>query len=509
MRNRALRGRRFRTALMSAIMLIPGLSLDCPSGTPKFHEARAASACAADPQPAISPQTPSDVCIANFNVLPIQYFDDYSWRAFLSLVWPADLNHRGKPDTSLQLGDMSRPRVFETYKAEWELFPDQLTDPGPWNAFAQNNPCNLATVGPTDMILGTFSFSKFGNLGEAGNPPGQPLVGTLVAQNRTYVRYSTGFNETEYTQIVSGKLYLISNQTNVTLSNGSIDVKAAWMDMTNVANPDRYYTRMAWLLDPISKTCSKTLVGLIGIHIVQKTPSRPQWIWSTFEHIDNVVPTTGHGMALNDGSSTPMPDNFPTANRWQPVLPPPPPPYNVQRVKRIFNDGDSNSNGGVIPTTATNARYQAAVANTVWKNYQLVMTQWPVPHPSNLPSVPPTQDGKIGNTFPGKSPLDATAFANTALETFDQKTVTAGCMNCHNGTRLQTDFLWSLAVNGFTGGSPATASTTHPATVSVTHPATTQMSLAPDTKAVKAAHINELLDLMQSTGDASKTDGGK
>lgn len=29
-------------------------------------------------------------------------------------------------------------------------------------------------------------------------------------------------------------------------------------------------------------------MGLVGFHIVQKTPSAPQWIWSTFEQVDNV-----------------------------------------------------------------------------------------------------------------------------------------------------------------------------------------------------------------------------
>jgi hypothetical protein len=481
--------------LASVALLASSISLEQRWGRLEFQSAHAAGACAADPQPTISPQTPNDVCIANFNILPIQFFDDYSWRTFISLVWPADLNHRGQPDITLKLGDTSRPLVFETYKAEWELFPPQLTDPGPWNSVAQNNPCNLTKVSPGDMILGSFSFSKFGNLGEAGVPPSQPLVGTLVAQNNNYVRYWTGFNETEFTKIAAGKLYLIANQTNVTFPNGSIDVKAAWMDMTNVAAPDRYYTRMAWLLDPTSNTCSQKLVGLIGLHIVQKTASRPQWIWSTFEHVDNVVATTGHGMALNNGDGTPMPRNFPTPNLWPPKFPPPQ-PYNVQRLTPIFS-ATTFAGSPVVPTTTTNTRYQTAIANTVWKNYQLVMTQWPVPNPPTLPSVPPTQDGSIDNTFPGNGNA-STAFANATMETFDQTRITAGCMNCHNKTQTQTDFLWSLAVNGFTSGTPATPNV-----------ATAERSQPLDTKMRKAAHIQELFDLMHSTLDASNTEGSK
>jgi len=34
--------------------------------------------------------------------------------------------------------------------------------------------------------------------------------------------------------------------------------------------------------------CLERTLGLVGIHIVHKTTSRPQWIWTSFEHRDNV-----------------------------------------------------------------------------------------------------------------------------------------------------------------------------------------------------------------------------
>ena len=33
--------------------------------------------------------------------------------------------------------------------------------------------------------------------------------------------------------------------------------------------------------------CTRNL-GLIGFHAVHKTASRPQWIWTSFEHVKNV-----------------------------------------------------------------------------------------------------------------------------------------------------------------------------------------------------------------------------
>src|SRR5262249_17833192 len=61
-------------------------------------------------------------------------------------------------------------------------------------------------------------------------------------------------------------------------------------------------------------------------------------------------------------------------------------------------------------TKATNARYQAKLAGTVWANYQLAATEWPTkPVPADSDGVP----------FPG--PLGATCAANAVMETYFQK----------------------------------------------------------------------------------------
>ena len=48
-----------------------------------------------------SPEIPADVCIPNpFTELTIDYFDDYSWKAFVAVVWPAAKGQRGVADTA-------------------------------------------------------------------------------------------------------------------------------------------------------------------------------------------------------------------------------------------------------------------------------------------------------------------------------------------------------------------------------------------------------------------------
>ncbi len=427
------------------------------------------------PVPTItSPLVPADVCMPqNFssNQNPIAFFDDYSWRVFVAMVWPARTGQRGVPDTTRDLGNPSGPLVFETLKQDWEFFlPNGAAPAANWQDFGQS-PCPNVKVGFDDLVLA--SFSKFGNLGQAGFGD---LVHALPAQNRTWVRYATAFNEVEFDQIVPPKLYLRSNLPagGLTFAVGALDVKSSWIQMDNVPHPERYYTRQAWIKDPVSGNCSVTpvTVGLVGIHIVQKTPSRPQWIWSTFEHVDNVPPREGGStippFAFNNGDGTPMPPSdrnggFPPTDWQKPVL------YNVDRLVPI----NSSTHG-------TNNTYRQKLAGTIWQNYELVMTQWPL-----VPNSP-TTPGTITNTFPGKG--DNSAFANTTLETWDQIDVKTGCMNCHNVTRTKTDFLWSLQINAF-------PSTLGPNVFAL---------IAPGKKPLTQVHLSKPLDQLRSLLQAAQ-----
>lgn len=397
-----------------------------------------------------SAQVPGDVCIPNgFVGNPIAFFDDYSWKSFVSLMWPALQGQRGAPDSAKKIGDLGQPLVFETFKADWELFQ---RFPTAWTDFGAPNPCAPANVGFTDMVLA--SFSKFGNLGEGDF--GQ-LAHALPAQNHTWVRYATAFNETEYNEIIQKKLYLTDGLTaaikaaempgseGLQLPKNSMDIKSSWIDMTGIQHPETYHTRLALVMDPVSKTCNVKTVGLVGLHIVQKTDSRPQWIWSTFEHVNNVPPNNekiGVGVlpigelpsyTFNDGklagltfASDPN-GGFPPKNWSKPVV------YDVSRELPIS-----------ASTQTTNAAYQQALGG-VWRNYQLVMTQWPLQEKPPA-AIPKNQDGEPTNTFPGDN--SNTSFANTTLETWEQKTVT--CMQCHTVTQTDTDFVWSLKMNAVT-----------------------------------------------------------
>jgi hypothetical protein len=400
-------------------------------------------ACPATPTPAIAAQVAADVCIPDgFPGIAVDYFDDYSWRAFAALVWPASREHRGVPASTGGI-EAAGPRVFETYKPLWEIFHDDGSPPEPvFDKYdgAAFNPCR-ASAQLGDVVIG--SVSGIDDIGQAGIGVLDPPV---VAQNGRYIRTLTLFNQIAFDHIVRNRFYRRNDLPPVPRPRperpvidfpvGSIAVKSAWIDMAGMppALVKRFYTRIALVKRATGAGCASATVGLIGLHIAQKTPSRPQWIWSSFEQKDAVPPKWADwpgAYALNDGSGAPMPESNPLS--LESLAPEPVRPFNVVRdaAAQILTS-----------TELTSYAYQHRLAGTPWRYFRLVVTQWPRMEGNQATPIPASRDGSVPNTFPGTGAFSA--FANVTMETFDQKGVQLGCMSCHNRARMATDFMWSV-----------------------------------------------------------------
>jgi len=201
----------------------------------------------------------------------------------------------------------------------------------------------------------------------------------------------------------------------------------------------RIYRRQAIVRDPAGSGCSTQTVGLVGLHAAQKTPSRPQWIWSSFEQEDNVPPARPNApgvFTFNDGSGAAMPASNPLS--LAPLAPQPVRPFNVDRA----------TTAPIHPLTVLmNFRYQELLLGTVWQYYKLVVTQWPRLEGNQAVPVPASQDGSVPNTFPGLGAFSA--FTNVTMETFDQNRVQLGCMSCHNEVRMPGDFMWTVVNHAY------------------------------------------------------------
>jgi hypothetical protein len=408
----------------------------------RAHPRQTPGSCPATPTPVISPHAPEDVCIPDgFTQTPMEYFDDYSWRVFVSLVWPAEPGRRGAAAAGRPVSAPG-PRVFETYKSLWEVFHHDGSAPGTYDDYgpAAQNPCGAAS-GFGDLTIG--SASGIDDIGQAG---GGVLDPPVAAQNGRYVRTLTLFNRREFDHIAANQLYLRRALPEVPRPRpdtpvidfpmGSIAVKTAWVDVDGLpeALVRRIYTRFMAVKRAAGNGCERRTMGLIGVHIAQKTPSRPQWIWSSFEQRDTVPPAwpdSPGSYVLNDGTGTPMPESNPLS--LVPLLREPVTPFNVERAATAPL---------LTPTELTNFAYQRLLAGTPWQYYRLVVTQWPRMDGNQATPVPATIDGSVPNTFPGTDAFSA--FANVTMETFDQRTIQLGCMNCHNRARMNADFMWTV-----------------------------------------------------------------
>lgn len=391
---------------------------------------------------------PPDVCIPDgFTGVAVDYFDDYSWRAFTSLVWPAASGKRGVPASDRRIG-ASGARVFETYKPLWEIFHADGSAPEPSFArydAAAYNPCG-ATSRFGDVVIG--SISGIDDIGQAGigvlDPP-------IVAQNGRYVRTLTLFNQVAFDHIVKNRYYLRDALPAVPSPRperpvlefpiGSVAIKTAWIDVNGLAPVllKRVYTRTALVKAPGGNGCSAVTVGLVGMHIAQKTTSRPQWIWSSFEQKELIPPKWADwpgAFVLHDAQGAAMPERNPLS--LTPLAAEPVKPFNIER----------DASAPILTATElTSFAYQEALKGTPWEFYRLVMTQWPRLEGPQTDPIPPSVDGSAPNTFPGTGAFSA--FTNVAMETFDQKNVQLGCMSCHNRARMNADFMWTVIDHAF------------------------------------------------------------
>jgi hypothetical protein len=385
----------------------------------------------------VSPDRLEDVSsIEEFSVSDSQQlFDNFSWRSFIALNWPAIVGadnrvsaaNRGLPDRRRAFGDADGPRVWMTWKSRYEIFQPKGKLPSPWASYDGQNPCGEGFVNDRVTLSSFSAFSDFDQATFIGNF-GKPLTlgSPLVAQNRTYARYEVRANEPEFNSIVGNKWYLEGNlpkrENTVPFNVGSTSVKAAWRILKKGENTSRFYVvRDAQVFEfdqaANSSKCTREDVALVGFHIVTKTRERPQWIWSTFEHVDNVPPFPGTDeptppanvpFSFNDGSS----------KKLDPHSPPPislnnPPvgdPLPTQVTRKQISP----------QTMRINKAYwsRPEIKGTIWQNYMLVTTQWPT-------RVSPEAPNNDGQPHPEDSGV---AKSNSIMETYFQG---YNCFACH------------------------------------------------------------------------------
>jgi hypothetical protein len=199
--------------------------------------------------------------------------DEYAWRLFVALNWPARGGARDA-DATKQLGQGGRV-VWESWKlvsggaSKSEVYRTGGADPTPWEA--PLDPYCDATA--RDL----FALQNSG-LGRVASPefaPGveQPGIDEVRMNFGAFDFISRNGLFTidgQETQFASGK-------ATISFPAPAKEVKAQWRLIAD-ADESRYHACRS----------NGKLYGLTAVHILTK--DMPNWFWATFEHIDNNKP---------------------------------------------------------------------------------------------------------------------------------------------------------------------------------------------------------------------------
>jgi hypothetical protein len=382
-------------------------------------------------------------------------FDFYSWLTFIALNSPANDPTgiaRSRPDT----------------KAVWEdgkMFKPLL------DVMLPNNEVPVwekAVIPPACQSLHDQHPDRpiVKMIEESFNEPFK--TGALIDQHNNYAIFDILMNRAMFDYIVAHRLHSRAFQESAENADLRVDFPAGQQDKTGAGEVGALMLKVSWkiLTDQDDKNtfhhvealvampetpdekgtppCIEKTLGLVGMHIVHKTVSRPQWIWSSFEHADN-VPELKDVKARNFKKAYNFFDPACDA-RTCPINATPPRPWDPEYAAHLqfHKTADGKEFHSQIvrmvnltdETNTMNRQFHSILSDTVWKNYITIGTQWPS-------AFPCTGDRSAGTPSPNtnfdKEPdmncaPAPTYLANSTLETFSQGEIpqaSSSCMACH------------------------------------------------------------------------------
>lgn len=420
----------------------------------------------------------------------------YAWQMFVALNWavspgwPATPAQAGEPDRNASISSFGVPAtpgkpmtdttVWQSFMTAPGIFKPNAATPDMWGqTVGAPSGCTSSRGAPRRILSATaksaihpehrFNLST-GTQSAISDEILEATGGWLVDQEGQLVFFERLVGKAEYDYLVSKKLYDAGNQAAVVNSAtglalpkgasaakltspqsqeelGAFELKAAWRNLTGKQQLwDRYLTTTAYLTSP-DGSCTEAVVGLVGLHIIHKTASMPNFVWTTFEQVDNVPVGDGAaaagGYSFNDGKGTApanqMPKCDPNCDYTTPI-----------QVTRLVATPSGLQSVNSDMQTFFSAQ---TGGSSVFQHYKLVNVLW---------------DGAPTRTNPGKGatvPLVYGTFqsqanapvANTTMETYAQfgiKTKGGGlqpsCAACHQnatiaGSRsLASDFSFLL-----------------------------------------------------------------
>jgi len=246
-------------------------------------------------------------------------FNEYSWQALVAINWPRD-----KQGNDLPKFTDKGEATWLGWKEAFQVYRKDGLAPSAWGGPRTSSGLGIsdAILNATDarlLLLSTTPTSKRSQ--NIADEVDQAFAGKLFDQNGNVVVYEVLMNKEEYDYVVDNKLYNVNGQLAYTKKYpeadfpagnyenselGAIEIKFAWKILEETDHKDRYFRDEGYIIDEETNELVKKNLGMIGFHISQKTPTGKQWVWSIFEHIDNLKET----LIEKDGKTTHIPPSL-------------------------------------------------------------------------------------------------------------------------------------------------------------------------------------------------------
>jgi hypothetical protein len=389
--------------------------------------------------PTLSYTIPSDIAGANTQA----NVNCLAWQDFIAVNWQASPK-KCSANAAISAAKFGEPNntalvVWETYKEASDVFQKDAAPPSPW--------CSGELLTHGNKSLG-LRFTQAGTGGA-----------WLTAQNHHLALYEIRMNRDAFSYIEANRLYDATTQeafaenSGIDLPDGTAEFsqygetgsmvfKASWIELPDPSQWPFFKTSKAYVVDPGSNGPPRPVtVGLVGLHIIHKTAKSPQFIWATFEHVNNAPSAADiKNNALRswytfyNAHCNPRTDHYrcnpnaqPIGNSPDhPVFPRyPADPYDAPvQVVRENSISHTTFNDVAGLNQWVWKLIRAGNPNSVFVNYQLVDVLW-----ANAPAAVPIAAAiplTAGNPLPNPA---IHKVANTTLETYFQNTST--CLDCH------------------------------------------------------------------------------
>ena len=456
-----------RRCTVISVFILATAALDLPAWQAAGESGSAVTVSSSVPSELNAPFTPGPPSTGGAPAASPEQASAFAWQEFIALNWPAgpqagQPNQREAPSSTCKFGDPSadcKLLVWQTMRGKAEIFPgDSNPPPGFTGSSAAtswgydslpaynyvlpvaacdskqaNDPTPWINLDETDQITLDNMYAGVVDTSSSPGNSSPQLIRFLAKANRSQYVYVAGnsdpnnfmnqwWNQIPSDVVAATKAYLSKNsasppagsKTMVSLPDGTIEVKAGWRALNSVEIASgRFQTQTVRFYENGSNTpCYRDATwGLVALHIIQKTPSAPYFIYATFEQADNILTADGKPVEDTDGNILrPEPATATTPQVClvdpQPPSSPPPPMEVTSKLGSVILTAD--------PATCKplqTASYCGSPGN------QLYYRNATFPPPNNQPSAGNICVNKRDNAIPPYA-IEANKQAHVAIAAY-------------------------------------------------------------------------------------------